>query len=127
MGWHGRDTPGAASSGAAHRMRQEHEEEERRRFDEFEHRAKLGSHWVKPPPRGTKQQWDGWVQGGAGKKVGGTDSDDDDSSSVLSFDIGIDLQSLDLHDLEPMNAEDNMGEVMGQAEVWRMKPAEPAS
>jgi len=128
--WNGVGDPGVGSSGASRaptRMRQEHEEEEKRRHEEFEHRQKLGSHWVKPPPRGAPTKWEGWVKS-AGKPAGGTsaaaqDSDDDDASSVLSFDIGIDLRDLHFDDLEPIDAQDNMGD----CEVWRIKPAEQAT
>lgn len=130
-GWNGVDGPGDAASGpsgAPRRMRQEHEEEERQRREELEQRQKLGSHWVKAPPRPSPQKWEGWVQSGkmaSGAGARADDDDEDDSSSVLSFDIGIDLNNLDLLDLEPIDAQDNMGEGLGQAEVWRINPAEP--
>mmetsp|Transcript_43195 Transcript_43195/g.92171 ORF Transcript_43195/g.92171 Transcript_43195/m.92171 type:complete len:300 (-) Transcript_43195:14-913(-) len=138
----------AAERAAAEEQQRRREEEAERLRQEKLRRDALGSHWVKPPdlPKPTQERWAGWTQsGGLRTRDGGgeaerqregkqraaaeTDSekdsakdDDSDASSVLSFNIGVYLDSLDLDDLEPMEAIDPEAEALGWGggEVWRL-------
>mmetsp|Transcript_75043 Transcript_75043/g.174023 ORF Transcript_75043/g.174023 Transcript_75043/m.174023 type:complete len:296 (-) Transcript_75043:86-973(-) len=82
----------------------------------------LGSHWVKPPKptSSDRGQWEGWKNSGvAGRGYAPKDDSDSDTSSVLSFNIGIDLNNLNLDDLEMMSDDDPLG--FADGEVWKIR------
>lgn len=122
------DTP--AEQAARRRQREAREEEERRRWHEAEKERGLGAHWVKPPEYAgaskAREPWKGWAQSGKveGNAARRADADDSDDSSVLSFDIGgIDLSSLNLDDLQPLDGDGDLGGGWGAGEVWKINHA----
>lgn len=120
-----------AEQRAEAKRREEEKQEMLRREREEEQRASqrgLGGHWVAPTQYRPSQKWDGWVQSGAGGEKGRESDKDSDVSSVLSFNIGINLEELNLDDLRPMDEEDPM---FHHGEMWtlggqREEPAAPA-
>mmetsp|Transcript_9295 Transcript_9295/g.13738 ORF Transcript_9295/g.13738 Transcript_9295/m.13738 type:complete len:264 (-) Transcript_9295:25-816(-) len=99
------------------------EEEEKRQQEEFDLRERLGSHWVKPQPPGSGNvsaaAWKGWTQS---HQSGASTDSESDASSVLSFDIGISLDGLDLSNLEPATLEEDRGEVWNLGQQHQNQP-----
>lgn len=80
------------------RLQEQHDRERRRQCaEEKERTTGLGAQWVKPPPprMGPQEEWKGWDPNGTNR-----DSSESDSSSLLSFNIDIDLNDLNLDDVE---------------------------
>lgn len=117
------------------REREEHEEILRNRFKERDQGLGIGGHWVKPGSAGQQKAgggaaWNGWTKDGAtpAKKTTVAESD---TSSELSFDVGINscgphvginLNDLNLDDAVPVD-----GENWGGGEVWKRGPDTKAS
>eukprot|EP00929_Paragymnodinium_shiwhaense_P098747 TRINITY_DN60239_c0_g1_i1.p1 TRINITY_DN60239_c0_g1~~TRINITY_DN60239_c0_g1_i1.p1 ORF type:complete len:284 (-),score=64.07 TRINITY_DN60239_c0_g1_i1:366-1217(-) len=107
------------------RWQREEEAEKQAEFDRLAREEKrrqedkmgLGTHWVKAPKWAPSNGWSGWSKSGAGPQDNDAASE---ASSVLSFEIGINLDDLNLDDLEAIDTQDAEMEVIGRGgEVWR--------
>lgn len=104
---------------AAKRREEEYREILRREREEEEKRSSqrgLGGHWVKPLEARSSQKWDGWTKSGPRGEKGRESDGDSDVSSVLSFNIGINLNDLNLDDLRPMDEDEDP--MLRGGEVW---------
>lgn len=103
-------------------QKREREAEEARKEKERDKTGGLGGHWV--PPSSVAGSPDGPTRsGGIHHWAGWSAARDEDvhseASSVLSFDLNIDLNDLDLRFAEKISAEDDW------EEVWEMRKKSP--
>jgi len=84
---------------------------------------------------GKKSEWTGWKKSGVTESASGkkksksADDGDSDVSSVLSFNVGIDLRDLDLKDLEVVDNDPTdtfLGGGWDGGEVWTFPQDPPA-